>query len=273
MTAPPPRPGPRIVELHDVADHHALADLFCRIWRADSPDSIIGSATIRALAHAGNYVVGAYEGGALTGGAVAFFGADHLHSHVVAVAAGRQRGGVGYALKQHQRGWALARGITRICWTFDPLVRRNARFNLHRLGALATGYLPDFYGPMADGINAGDASDRLYVVWPLDSPRVAAAARGEFDEVDASAVRAGGAVVLLDRVGQGPKPSGAPIPADGRALLVAVPLDVEALRAGDRAAALAWRYAVREALAPALAAGYRITGLARDGFYLLEVPR
>ena len=65
-----------------------------------------------------------------------------------------------------------------IVWTFDPLVARNAWFNLARLGALPTGYLEDFYGPMTDAINAGMASDRLLLTWRLDDPAVAAACAG-----------------------------------------------------------------------------------------------
>lgn len=265
--------GLRIVELHDLAEHQTAAELFCRIWRADSPDSMIGAGMIRALAHAGNYVVGAYDGPAMVAATVAFLGADHLHSHITGVDPARQRGGVGYALKQHQRDWALARGITKVCWTFDPLVRRNAHFNLHKLGAAVTEYLPDFYGPMTDGINTGDASDRLYITWSLSSPRADAAARGEVAEVDVAAVRAGGAAVPLDRARQRPVPGRDAIPVDGRPVLVAVPIDIEALRAADRTLAMTWRYAVRDALTATLAAGYRITGMARDGFYLLEVPR
>ena len=46
----------------------------------------------------------------------------------------------------------------------DPLVRRNAAFNLNALGTRAVAFHPDFYGPMGDAINAGDASDRLEAV-------------------------------------------------------------------------------------------------------------
>ena len=52
-------------------------------------------------------------------------------------------------------------------WTFDPFVRRNAWFNLHRLGAEVVELVPDFYGEMRDGINAGLASDRFVVRWDL----------------------------------------------------------------------------------------------------------
>ena len=65
---------------------------------------------------------------------------------------------------------AAAGASGRSTWTFDPLVRANARFNLVKLGAVAVAYLTDFYGEMQDGINAGDRSDRCAVKWELDDP-------------------------------------------------------------------------------------------------------
>ncbi len=56
-------------------------------------------------------------------------------------------------MKLHQRAWAIARGIPVIEWTFDPLVARNAYFNIRKLGAMPVEYLPNFYGIMGDGIN------------------------------------------------------------------------------------------------------------------------
>ncbi|WP_155371496.1 GNAT family N-acetyltransferase [Catellatospora vulcania] len=265
------RVGVRMRELSTVAEQNAAADLLCRVWRADSPDQIVNAGMMRALEHSGNYVVGAYRGNELIGAAVAFFGAGHLHSHVAGVDPARQSGGVGFALKQHQRAWSLARGIGEVCWTFDPLVRRNAHVNLHKLGATAAEYLPDFYGAMHDGINAGEASDRLYIRWELLSPAASAAARGEVHEPDLSALRAAGAAELLGRTERdAPVLPAAPPPADGRVLLVAVPGDVERLRVENPAVARTWRPAVREAICGALEAGYRITGMSRDGWYVLE---
>ena len=59
---------------------------------------------------------------------------------------------VGFVLKQHQRSWALERDIDTIEWTFDPLVRRNAYFNLTKLGARLVGYVDNFYGKLHDGV-------------------------------------------------------------------------------------------------------------------------
>ena len=63
-------------------------------------------------------------------------------------------------------------GIQEVRWTYDPLLARNARFNLGRLGAVAVGLLPAFYGQMTDRLNRGDRSDRFEVRWLLGSDRV-----------------------------------------------------------------------------------------------------
>jgi predicted GNAT superfamily acetyltransferase len=269
-----------IADLREITEHEAGAELLCRVWGARSPDQLVNVSLLRALAHSGNYVVGAYRDSRLLGVAVAFFGAGHLHSHITGVDRSGQSAGVGYALKQHQRAWALARGVTAVRWTYDPLVRRNAYFNLHKLGAYARDYLPEFYGAMDDGVNTGDTTDRLYVSWELTSPEAVAAAHGGNVGAEAAALRDAGAAVALDRIDNEPvKGAGHPgsdervkgpgHPARDEALLVAMPADIEALRARDLTAALRWRRAVREALSEAFTRGYMISDVTRDGYYLL----
>jgi predicted GNAT superfamily acetyltransferase len=255
----------RVAELHEIEEHLAVTELLCHIWRADDPAHLISADLVRAFAHSGNYVTGAYLEGQLAGASIAFFGADHLHSHITGVDPATQGRGVGFALKQHQRWWALSRGIDEIRWTFDPLVRRNAYFNIQKLGAAAAAYLPEFYGPLIDGINAGDESDRLYMIWDLASPRAVAASYGSTAEL---ATAAAAASVLLDRVGDRPANTGRQ--PDGTSALVAVPPNIDALRQRDPALANAWRRALRATLTGALADGYRIVGMRRDGYYLLE---
>jgi predicted GNAT superfamily acetyltransferase len=51
-----------------------------------------------------------------------------------------------------------------------------------------------------------------------------------------------------------------------------VPHDVDRLRRSDPALAVAWRQGVREALMDALAAGYAVTDMTADGFYVLRLP-
>ncbi len=56
------------------------------------------------------------------------------HSHRLAVRAEARGTGLGLALKWYQRDWCLARGITMVRWTYDPLRAVNAGLNIHRLG-------------------------------------------------------------------------------------------------------------------------------------------
>jgi predicted GNAT superfamily acetyltransferase len=247
-------------ELTTPGELHAASELLAGIWRPTDP---MPYEMLRVLQHLGGYISGVYEGGAMVGACAAFPAADgSLHSHITGVAA---RGkGAGFAIKQHQREWALAHGIQVITWTFDPLVRRNAYFNLAKLAARATEYLPDFYGEMPDELNVGDPSDRLLLSWDLDAPEVAAAMHGTPpDEPQAAKV-----VSLTEG------PEGRPLersPGDAPRLAVGTPGDIAALRAGDPALALDWRRAQRTALGGALAAGYSVVGFTRSGHYLLEV--
>ena len=72
--------------------------------------------------------------------------------------------GLGLALKLAQRQAILEQGLTDwVTWTYDPLQRTNAVFNIHRLGAVCNTYKANWYGEMRDGLNAGTPSDRCQV--------------------------------------------------------------------------------------------------------------
>ena len=261
------RSGVRIVDLVDLDALHEVQALFDSIWHPAPDNRPVTVELMRALSKAGNPLAGAYDGAQLVGASVGFFAAPagtSLHSHVTGVAASAQRRSIGRALKLHQRAWALERGITRISWTFDPLVRRNAWFNLGRLAATPLEYLPDFYGQMGDTINGADQSDRLLTSWALDSDAVIRAVSGDPPTVDLAALRAAGAVAVVS-----PGPDGGPLVTPSSSAgtrLVAVPPDVEALRRSDPDLAAAWRLAVREALG----AGARVRGFAREGWYVVD---
>jgi predicted GNAT superfamily acetyltransferase len=98
----------------------------------------------------------------------------YLHSHMLAVREGYRNRGIGVQLKRFQRDEALSRGICRVEWTFDPLEIKNAFLNIHRLGATARSYRPDFYGVSSSRLQGGLPTDRLVAEWDLNSPRVKA---------------------------------------------------------------------------------------------------
>ena len=252
----------------------ALADLFGEVWGRDPAMGPIVSAEILwATAHVGNPVVAAFSGDRLVGGTVGFVGVRdrtlRVHSHLTGVAGDAAGRGIGRALKWHQRAWCLARDITEVEWTFDPLVRRNAVVNLVHLGARPATWLDDLYGPMEDDRNAGLPTDRLLVRWGLTEARVQQAALGRAAEPRVEGLLRAGAEVVLDE-----DDAGAPVltPTTGPRRLVRVPRDIESLRTRDRDLAAAWAGAVRDALGGGLRAGMRITGVTRDGWYVLVAP-
>ncbi|WP_396667177.1 GNAT family N-acetyltransferase [Microbacterium sp. R86528] len=226
--------GIQILPLEAVDEVHTASQVLADVWGGDRggmPPNLL-----RALAHSGNYAVGLYDEGRMIGASVAFFAAPgerSMHSHITGVLPGLQGLGLGRALKQHQREWALARQVGQITWTFDPLVARNAHFNLRTLGARVTEYLVDHYGAMDDGVNRGDETDRIMVSWALASPPV-------------------------------------PTPADDRVVTtIPIPRDIERLRREDPVAAADWRFRVREEFVGLLQDGLVIGGFDDERGYLV----
>jgi predicted GNAT superfamily acetyltransferase len=128
---------------------------------------------IRALGESGNVPYGAFVEQELIGYVLGWAGVDpreglRLHSHMLATLPDRRHRGVGYALKLAQRAQGLEQGISVARWTFDPLVARNAYFNIHKLGAVADRFERNFYGEMTDALNRGERSDRLVIRWDLE---------------------------------------------------------------------------------------------------------
>jgi predicted GNAT superfamily acetyltransferase len=197
---------------------------------------------LRAYTHFGNPTIGGFVDRRMCGVSVGFLapsGGVHLHSHITGVLAEFQHLGIGLGLKSAQRDWCLANGVDEVTWTFDPMLARNAHFNLRKLGARAATILPDFYGAMDDAVNRGDATDRLEVHWAVSSPAVAERMAG---------------VVEPARVG--PERT------------VALPRDYAAMRVVDAEAARAERKRVRVELEDAFAAGLEAVDFV-DGQYWL----
>ncbi|MFF4348919.1 chorismate synthase [Streptomyces sp. NPDC001530] len=253
--------------VHDVTGLAAVTDFFSDVWQTPRSTPPYPAEVLHSLVHAGGAVHAAYSlaGERLAGASVAVFGPPGQQDTYSLVAAADP--GVGYAVKQAQRAWALERGARTMRWTFDPLVGRNARFNLVKLGAVGTEYLVDFYGLMADGVNDGDESDRLTVTWDLAAPRSAAVPEADPDGAPEEDRDGAPATHLA--------PDGDPLArrdlAD-RHVWCRVPDDIVKLRAVDPVLALRWRHAVREVFTEAFAEGYVATGMSRDGWYTLTRP-
>jgi len=234
------------VDIRPVTEPDDLArvvTLFNQVWGSITP--LVGVELLRAIEHAGGYVAAAFHHDQVVGGSLAFLarhdGDAALHSHVTGVLPGVRHTGLGRAMKLNQRAWAAERDLRWITWTFDPLVRRNAWFNLGVLGARAHEYLVDFYGPIDDTINGRDASDRLLVAWPTSGP--------------------------LPGDDEG---GGGAAPTEPGTLTIPTPDDIVVLRRTDPAAAKGWRMRLRHELGDRLADGAKILGFTRAGDYVVR---
>ena len=117
-------------------------------------------------------------------------------------------------------------------------MRRNAWFNIVKLGVEVLDYHVNFYGELHDGINAGEQSDRLFVKW----------------KVAGLAAPPGGAV---SDVLQGDT-------------TIATPEDIESLRKSDKKNADAWRVRQRSEFAEAKSAGCTVVGFSSEHEYVLR---
>jgi predicted GNAT superfamily acetyltransferase len=267
-------------ELESLAELEAMIALFDEIWEPDAGNPSVRLDLLRAMTKAGNYASGAYDvaSGALLGACVGFFGPPsraELHSHIAGVRAAGLGRSVGFALKVHQRAWCLRRDVRVIAWTYDPLIRRNAYFNLVKLGARPVEYLRNFYGVMEDVINGGTETDRMLVHWELRSPAAAEASAGRPRPASFADERARGAVVALSADEGGRPAQGLPVAGGSRSrrFLVGVPADIEAMRLAEPDLAAAWRAALRDVLSPLVAGGARVTGFDRAGWYVVSMER
>jgi predicted GNAT superfamily acetyltransferase len=264
-----------IREVEAVADLHAVAGLLSRIWAspvvAPMPHDIM-----RSLVHAGGAVHAAFRDGSFVGASVATFGPPagaSSYSLIAGVSPVAESQGIGLALKLAQRAWALRAGATRMTWTFDPLLRRNARFNITRLGAVVIEYLVNFYGEIADGVNDPE-TDRLAVTWDLGKPLPGSVRSSGPAHGPASSGHDQPPAILM------PGDHGEPVLVPGPAaagrygqLRCWIPEDILSVRSANPDLAGRWRIAVREALGRALNDGYHITGLMEPGWYVLENSR
>ncbi|HUF38467.1 MAG TPA: GNAT family N-acetyltransferase [Anaerolineales bacterium] len=285
----------RLNFLHEQADIRRVVELQRAVWGGDLavPDHLL-----QASIHGGGLLIGAFEGDEMVGFVFGFpafdRGADGLvlwhHSHMLAVIPEKRDAGIGFAMKRAQWQWVRQQGLDRITWTFDPLQSRNAYLNIARLGAVASTYLPEYYGEMTDSINTGLPSDRFRVDWWVNSPRVA-------DRLDEHPRRplelgdyfsAGAEILNPTRLA----PSGYPeppeetwsmadlaesleaqapaLPASPPFYLVEIPPDFQALKEADGGLALRWRLHTREIFQRLLGQGYLVT----DFVYMRgEIPR
>lgn len=231
----------QIDNLVTIMQQNDARSIFDKTWAMTSGTEITPN-LLQAMVHSGSYLSGAFIDNKIVGAAFAFpatNGGLHLHSHMTAVLPEFRDQGVGYALKIDQWSWAKKKNYSYLSWTFDPLVRRNAKLNIAKLGVDISAYHPNFYGDMPDALNAGDESDRLMVFWRTDK--------------DAPRARE-----LITN----------PEPGD---VLIEIPEDIVAIRTKNQSESMKWRRQVREEFLAAFEKNGRVIGFSANNEYVVRI--
>jgi len=230
-----------IKPLHTTIEINLGRGVFDETWTMVSGTEITPN-LLRAMIYSGSYLSGAFIDDKCVGAAFAFPAITaglHLHSHMTAVLDDYRDQGIGHALKIDQWHWAKKNNYQEITWTFDPLVARNARLNLIKLGVDISAYYPNFYGDMPDALNTGDESDRLMASWKVNG-----------DQPLAKSV-----IKNLDKVDT----------------LIKIPKDIVAIRSVDISENLKWRRKVREEFMRAFEKGGKVVGFSANNEYVVRV--
>jgi predicted GNAT superfamily acetyltransferase len=252
----------------------ACLELQREVWGHDFTEQR-PPAILKVCQRVGGIAAGAFDPeGQLVGFVFGITGVENgelVHwSDMLAVRPGLRDHGIGRQLKEFQRETVRRIGATRIYWTFDPLVARNAHLNLNRLGANVVEYVPDMYGAQtSSALHHGLGTDRFVVAWPI----AGATPRSDDPAALPAAARTAHILNAVDGTGAPTTPelNGA---NPGSVFRVVIPLEIDRVQATSLRAAAQWRAATRRALQWGLQHGYGVRAFYRDrastfGYYVL----
>jgi predicted GNAT superfamily acetyltransferase len=239
-------------------------------------DDIVPPSVLTVAQKIGGVVAGAFDAdGRLAGFVFGMAGVRNgqvIHwSDMLAVREDMRDRGIGQRLKEYQRDAARASGATRMFWTYDPLVARNAHLNFNRLGATVDEYVEDMYGSSESDLHRGLGTDRLVVAWPLGTPAVTVPAAATGDDCSSAVLNPDGRVPGIAELD-------AFVASKPRAVRIEIPLDIVRLRDDKPAEAVRWRSSTRRAFQWALGGGFTVGRFIRDvtrdrGWYIMTHDR
>lgn len=252
--------------LASLDDYEACVALQRATWGADFSE-VVPVAILKVSQRIGGVTAGAFDTrGEMLGFVFGMTGVENgrlVHwSDMLAVRADAQGRDLGFRLKCYQRELLLPLGVETVYWTFDPLVARNAWFNITKLGAGIAEYVENMYGETDSPLHAGLGTDRLVVAWPIQDAAVAARlARANTDVAEAAD---NAPMVNVRQRGDQVEPSHDTSLPGAPKVRIAVPPDIHALQQTVRAAGQRWRASTRRAFQHYFAHGYRVDTFDRE---------
>jgi chorismate synthase len=242
------------VEIRDIEsldEMHEVEQLQREIWGVEDLE-IYPALALKPQKEVGATLIGAFAEGRMVGFVFGFPGILNgetiIHSDMLGISPAYRSNNLGYLLKRAQRDAAMALGVKRITWTFDPLQSRNAHFNFSKLGVIADRYYVDYYGVTSSFLHRY-GTDRLWVTWLLEDE----SARPEPADIES--------LPHLVRVGENTEPIVNTDPIMSSEVVIEIPRE---LTEHHRL----WRMATRDAFTRALDQGLIVQGFYNGKYYL-----
>lgn len=268
--------------LHDRKAMDAIVQLQETIWGYGAPpaDYPYPGRCLFEFAESGGLIGAAFYNDLVVGFSAAWLGKDkkldsyYLHSQLVGVLEEYRNAGVGYHLKLQQRAYAKHINVDLVKWTFDPLKTRNANLNIRKLGAITRTYKADYYGQLQSTFNKGLPTDRFWMEWYVNSPRVGVRIEGTGSSVSNLEPVHANQVSIVDAGFK--RMDHYDVDLNDPRLLVEVPENFEELMSQDINLATEWQSGLRAIFTHYLNRGYVVEDLftsekdnSRNVFYSL----
>lgn len=275
---PPSEDDVRLRLLDDRDEYRACEELQRDTW-GETFEGLVPALMLELHQKTGGLVGGAFDDDGLAGFIFGFpaveDGLPYHWSHMLAVREERRGEGLGRRLKLFQRERLLERGVEVACWTFDPMVARNAHLNLNALGAEILACVPDMYGDTDSPLHGELGTDRLLAFWELDCERARESISGDRRVDFTPFARAPEVGRPGESDGDGQPES--PAFPDVERVRIEIPPELEELREDDPELLERWRERTRAAFLHYLGEGYGVAALWRPpgtdrSAYCLESP-
>lgn len=266
-------------EVREDREYQACVDLQKATW-GDCPGEIIYRTTFLISQKVGGITAGAFDAeNRMLGFVFGLTGIQNkrpVHwSHQLAVRREYQGQGLGRRLKLYQRQLLLDMGIEIMNWTYDPLVARNAHFNLNRLGVHIKEYVIDIYGEApGDILSRGIGTDRFIVEWRMAEEHAVKTIHGKRERAE----RASADGPILNTT---INPEGTVTPVDSKldehpVVRIEVPNDILAIQNASLDLAARWRANTRRVFTHYIRRGYGVDSFYREPdsqrcFYVLRM--
>jgi len=242
-----------IRDIETLDEMHEVEQLQREVWGVEDLE-IYPALALKPQKEVGATLIGAFAEGRMVGFVFGFPGVLEgetiIHSDMLGISPAYRSNNLGYLLKCAQRDAAIALGVKRITWTFDPLQSRNAHFNFSKLGVIADRYYVDYYGVTSSFLHRY-GTDRLWVTWFLESERVKTTEPSDIEGLQ-----------HLVRVGENLEPILNQEPITGSQVIIEIPRELTEHHK-------LWRMATRDAFTRALNQDFVVEEF-HKGKYLLN---